>query len=82
MHLAAALGVPVAAVFGPTNEKATHPIGPAPHVVLTHEVWCRPCMLRECPLRHRCMRGVTPDAVTSAARDLTRGGAPLAQALS
>ena len=26
--------------------------------ILTHPVWCRPCMLRECPLDHRCMRGI------------------------
>lgn len=68
MHLAAAVGVPVTAVFGPTDETSTHPLGRAPHTVLTHDVWCRPCMLRECPLRHRCMRGVTPDAVIEAAR--------------
>jgi len=68
MHLAAAVGVPVTAIFGPTDETATYPLGRAPHTILTHNVWCRPCMLRECPLRHRCMRGVTPEAVTEAAR--------------
>lgn len=68
MHLAAAVGVPVTAIFGPTDETATHPLGRAPHTILTHDVWCRPCMLRECPLRHRCMRGVTPEAVAEAAR--------------
>jgi heptosyltransferase-2 len=68
MHLAAAVGVPVTAIFGPTDETATHPLGRAPHTILTHDVWCRPCMLRECPLRHRCMRGVTPEAVTEAAK--------------
>ena len=57
MHLAAAAGVRVAAVFGPTNEHATRPIGDA-HTVITHPVWCRPCMLRECPLDHLCMRGI------------------------
>lgn len=68
MHLASALGVPVTAIFGPTDDQTTHPMGRAPHTVLTHEVWCRPCMLRECPLTHACMRGVTPDAVTTAVR--------------
>lgn len=67
MHLAAAAGVAVTAVFGPTNERATHPIGDA-HVVLTHPVWCRPCMLRECPIDHRCMRGVGVAMVLDAAR--------------
>jgi heptosyltransferase-2 len=55
MHLAAAIGVPVTAVFGPTDDRATHPLGEA-HVVVTHPVWCRPCMLRECPLDHRAAR--------------------------
>ncbi len=67
MHLAAAAGVSVTAVFGPTNERATRPLGDA-HIVLTHEVWCRPCMLRECPLDHGCMRGVASGAVLDAAR--------------
>jgi heptosyltransferase-2 len=68
MHLAAALGVPVTAVFGPTNERETAPIGRQSVAVLSHPVWCRPCMLRECPLDHRCMRGVPADDVLDAAR--------------
>jgi heptosyltransferase-2 len=67
MHFGAAVGVPVTAMFGPTNEQATRPLGPA-HSVLTHEVWCRPCMLRECPLDHRCMRGIAVEDVLAAAR--------------
>jgi len=67
MHLGAAVGVSVTAVFGPTNERATRPLGDA-HTVLTHDVWCRPCMLRECPLDHRCMRGIQPSAVVDATR--------------
>jgi heptosyltransferase-2 len=67
MHLAAAAGVPVTAMFGPTREHATGPLGDA-HVVLTHDVWCRPCMLRECPLDHACMRGIAPAAVATATR--------------
>jgi heptosyltransferase-2 len=67
MHLAAAAGVSVTAVFGPTDDTATHPLGDA-HAVLTHPVWCRPCMLRECPLDHACMRGVTVPTVLASAR--------------
>jgi heptosyltransferase-2 len=63
MHLAGAVGTRVIAVFGPTNEARTSPLSsgpdaPAP-VVLTHDVFCRPCMLRECPIDHRCMRRIT-----------------------
>lgn len=64
MHLAAALGVPVAAIFGPTDDRVTAPLGD--HDVLIHQVFCRPCMLRECPIDHRCMKGITPDAVVAA----------------
>jgi len=67
MHLAAACGVTVTAVFGPTDERATRPLGDA-HVVIVHPVWCRPCMLRECPLDHRCLEGVAPAEVAAAAR--------------
>ncbi len=67
MHLAAACGVAVTAVFGPTDERATRPLGDA-HTVITHPVWCRPCMLRECPLDHRCMRAVAAADVAAATR--------------
>jgi heptosyltransferase-2 len=64
MHLAAAAGVPVAAIFGPTDDRVTSPIGD--HDVLIHQVFCRPCMLRDCPIDHRCMKGITVDAVFGA----------------
>jgi lipopolysaccharide heptosyltransferase II len=67
MHFAAALGVAVVAMFGPTREQETHPVG-ARHAVLTNPVWCRPCMLRECPLTHRCMTGIEVHAVLAAAK--------------
>jgi heptosyltransferase-2 len=60
MHLAAAAGVPVTAIFGPTDERVTRPLGD--HDVLVHQVFCRPCMLRDCPIDHRCMKGITVDA--------------------
>lgn len=69
MHLAAALGVRVTAVFGPTDEQVTRPAGDA-HVVLTHPVWCRPCLMRECPIDHRCMKGIGVDRVVGAVRQM------------
>jgi heptosyltransferase II len=68
MHLAAAVGTRVVATFGPTNEEATRPL-PRPGQladVLVHDVWCRPCMLRECPIDHRCMTGLAPARVFDA----------------
>ena len=69
MHLAAALGVRVTAVFGPTDERRTRPAGDA-HTVITHRVWCRPCMMRECPIDHRCMQGIGVDRVAGAVRQM------------
>ena len=70
MHVAAALGVNVAVMCGPTREHETHPRGVGRYTVLTRPVWCRPCMLRECPLTHRCMTGISVDTVAAAARSL------------
>ena len=61
MHLAAAAGIPVTAVFGPTREQATAPLGD--HDVLVRNVFCRPCMLRECPIDHRCMKRISAEDV-------------------
>ena len=75
MHLAAALGLPVTAVFGPTDERATAPLGH--HQILTNPVWCRPCMLRECPIDHRCMTRVSArsvfEAMAQQIQELTAG---------
>ena len=64
MHVAAALGRPVVAVFGPTDERRTRPLGD--QAVLHADVFCRPCMLRDCPIDHRCMTRVTVDDVYAA----------------
>lgn len=74
MHFAAAVGVPVAAIFGPTIDAATSPLSNptarARHRVLVAPVDCRPCMLRECPIDHRCMHGVRPDSVFTAVKEM------------
>jgi heptosyltransferase-2 len=68
MHVAAALGTPVVAIFGPTREYETAPLTRAGGTsdVLLNPVWCRPCMLRECPIDHRCMTGIPPARVRQA----------------
>lgn len=70
MHFAAALGINIAVLFGPTRDRETHPRGVGRHTFLTHPVWCRPCMLRECPLTHRCMTGISVETVVDATRAL------------
>jgi heptosyltransferase-2 len=69
MHIAAALGVPTVAVFGSTDDKVTGPYGPRARIV-KHAVECSPCLLRECPIDHRCMTGVTVENVCKAALEL------------
>jgi heptosyltransferase-2 len=72
MHLAGAAGVPLVALFGPTRERETAPLalaGQRVNVLVSH-VWCRPCMLRECPLDHRCMTGLLPERVLASVTDL------------
>jgi heptosyltransferase-2 len=63
MHVAAALGVPLTAIFGPTDERETAPVGPGARDVILRDVFCRPCMLRECPIDHRCMKRIDVAAV-------------------
>lgn len=66
MHIASALGVPVVAVFGPTNPDATSPAG-SDDLIVQRKVECAPCTHRECPIDHRCMTGVSVEAVAEAA---------------
>jgi heptosyltransferase-2 len=66
MHIAAALGIPTVAIFGATDDVATGPTGPKARVVRT-PVECSPCLLRECPIDHRCMRRVSADRVVKEA---------------
>jgi heptosyltransferase-2 len=64
MHVASATGCPIVVPFGPTDERVTRPVGRAE--VLTADVFCRPCHLRDCPIDHRCMRRITVDQVFQA----------------
>src|SRR5688572_1935053 len=73
MHVAAALGVPTVAVFGATDHVVTGPWGPHARVV-REPVECSPCMLRECPIDHRCMTRVSAEAVCRAAREVLHAG--------
>lgn len=69
MHIAAALGVPTVAVFGSTDPEATSPLGSRVRLV-REPVECSPCLLRECPIDHRCMTRVSPERVVEEALDL------------
>lgn len=71
MHLAAALGKPVVAIFGSTEPALTGP-GNSRHVILRHAPPCSPCFLRECPIDSRCMTAVTVEEVVKAAETVIR----------
>ncbi len=66
MHIASALGVPTVAIFGATDDVGTGPTGANARIV-RQKVDCSPCLLRECPIDHRCMTLVTVDRVTTEA---------------
>ena len=76
LHLAAALGVSVTAVFGPTDERLSAPrsrqsaVASHQSAVLTNRTWCRPCGLRECPLDHACMLGISAADAAAATRNM------------
>lgn len=69
MHIASALGVPTVAIFGATDEQATGPTGTHTRVV-REPVECSPCLLRECPIDHRCMTRVNASRVAHTALSL------------
>src|SRR5262249_25677544 len=75
MHVASALGVPTVAIFGATDDTTTGPTGPLARVVREH-VECSPCLLRECPIDHRCMTRVSSDRVAGIAARLLKESAP------
>ena len=71
MHVAAAVGLPVVAIFGPTDPNGTAPITTRCTIV-QEKPYCSPCFLRRCPIDHRCMTKVQPVTVETAARHWLR----------
>ena len=67
MHVAAGVGLPVVAVFGPTDPCGTAPVTPRCTVV-QQKPYCSPCFLRHCPTDHRCMRAITAEMVEAAVK--------------
>jgi heptosyltransferase-2 len=70
-HIAAAVGTKTIVIFGPTNDVTTRPLGPNA-TIIRHDVECSPCMLRECPIDHRCMTRISTDMVFDRAVDLLK----------
>ncbi len=72
-HIAAALGCPTIVIFGPTNPLTTRPFSPKAEII-RHPPDCAPCMLRDCPIDHRCMTAITVDEVFEHSHALLKRG--------
>jgi heptosyltransferase-2 len=66
-HIAPATGTKTLVIFGPTNEKTTQPIGSE---IIRKTVECSPCMLRVCPIDHRCMTRISAEEVFEKSREM------------
>lgn len=69
MHLAAAMGVRVVGLFGPSDPEITGPQGDG-HAVVCVDLPCGPCLAKSCNMDRACMTGITPDMVLRAAAPL------------
>lgn len=61
-HIGAATGTPTLVIFGPTNPLTTYPMSPTAGMI-REPPDCAPCMLRDCPIDHRCMTAISVEAV-------------------
>ncbi len=65
-HISAALGTKTLVIFGPTNPKTTQPWNSE---IVYKNVECSPCMLRDCPIDHRCMTRISAEEVFEIVRE-------------
>ena len=61
-HIGAATGTPTLVIFGPTNPLTTYPMSPSAEII-REPPDCAPCMLRDCPIDHRCMTAISVESV-------------------
>lgn len=73
-HIAPAAGTKTIVIFGPTNPETTRPFSENASIVKSLDVECSPCMLRDCPIDHRCMVRITPDNVFENAKAILEKG--------
>ncbi len=70
MHIAAAVGVPVIAIFGPTSPQRTGPYGKS-HLIVQSGAACSPCFKKKCA-DLKCMKNVTPEEVGKRVREVLK----------
>jgi heptosyltransferase-2 len=73
-HIAPALNRPTLVIFGPTDPRTTRPFA-ASAEILRRPPDCAPCMLRDCPIDHRCMTAISPEEVFERATVMMRSNA-------
>jgi heptosyltransferase-2 len=61
-HIGTAVGTPTLVIFGPTNPLTTRPFASTAEII-RQKPDCAPCMLRDCPIDHRCMTAISPEEV-------------------
>ena len=71
MHIAAAMGTPVVALFGPTSPSRTGPYGRG-HTIIRKDLECSPCFLKKCDIL-TCMKEITVEEVFQAAKNKLSG---------
>jgi len=75
-HLAPAVGTRTLTIFGPTDPETTRPFSDLAAIVRKN-VDCSPCMLRVCPIDHRCMTRITVNEVFEMAKGMIDGSAEI-----
>jgi heptosyltransferase-2 len=65
MHLASALNIPIVAIFGPTDSRATAPFT-SRCTIVKKDIDCSPCFKRTCPTDHKCMKEISQETVYNA----------------
>ncbi len=71
MHLAAAVGTEVVAIFGPTDPKRTGPYGEG-HTIIGTDLPCSPCFLKKCPTK-KCLQDISPEQVMAVIEKRLKG---------
>ncbi len=72
-HIAPSVGTKTIVIFGPTNPETTRPFSDNA-IVIREPVECSPCMLRDCPIDHRCMTRISPQRIFDSAAEFLQEG--------
>jgi len=70
MHVAAALDIPMTAIFGPTEPRQTSPYYKKHRLLRREDIDCSPCMDRECKKEHQCMTAISVEEVFHSLEEL------------